>query len=71
MKLLAYRVFDPIAEPLLPKKPANMTPQIAKRAYERYEHGGRQNGRAGQDWTKRSAGFEKMNPVNKQTRTTW
>ena len=49
VKLLAYRVFDPTAAPLLSKKPADMTPQIAKRAYEQ---GGRQTGHADQDWVK-------------------
>jgi H+-transporting ATPase len=52
VKLLAYRVFDPTAAPLLSKKPADMTPQIAKRAYELYEQGGRQDGHADQDWVK-------------------
>jgi len=45
-------VFDPTSTPLLAKKPADMTPQIAKRAYELYEQGGRQDGRADQDWIK-------------------
>jgi len=47
VKLLAYRVFDPTAAPLLVKKqvdakpvPADMTPQVAKRAYELYEQRG-------------------------------
>jgi H+-transporting ATPase len=52
VKLLTYRVFDPTATPLLTKKPADMAPQIAKRAYELYEQGGRQNGHADQDWIK-------------------
>ncbi len=30
VKLLAYRVFDPTAAPLLAKKPVDVTPQIAK-----------------------------------------
>ncbi len=51
-KLLAYRVFDPIAEPLLAKKPVDQTPQIATRAYELYEQRGRQDGGAAQDWEK-------------------
>ncbi len=71
MKLLAYRVFDPTSEPLLSKKPANMTPQIAKRAYELYEQRGRQDGRADQDWAKAEREIRKNEPVNKQTRTTW
>jgi H+-transporting ATPase len=32
------------------KKPLDLTPQIATRAYELYEQRGRQNGRAAQDW---------------------
>jgi hypothetical protein len=50
VKLLAYRVFDPTAAPLLAKKPVDVTPQIAKRAYELYEQRGRRDGQAGQDW---------------------
>ena len=46
LKLLAYRIFDPVkAKPL-----SDLTPHIAKRAYELYERRGRQNGRAAQDW---------------------
>ncbi len=50
MKLLAYRVFDPTAAPLLARAPVDVTPQIAKRAYELYEQRGRQDGSAVQDW---------------------
>jgi H+-transporting ATPase len=50
VKLLAYRVFDPTAAPLLAKKPVEVTPQIAKRAYELYERQGRRAGHAVQDW---------------------
>ena len=50
VKLLAYRVFDPTAAPLLAKTPSDLTPQIAKRAYELYERRGRQDGRTVQDW---------------------
>jgi H+-transporting ATPase len=50
VKLLTYRVFDPIAAPLLAKEPVDVTPQIAKRAYELYERQGRQDGRDVQDW---------------------
>lgn len=51
VKLLAYRVFDPAASPLLVKTPANMRPLIASRAYELYEQRGRQDGQATHDWT--------------------
>jgi H+-transporting ATPase len=50
VKLLAYRVFDPTAAPLLAREPVDVAPQIAKRAYELYEQRGRQDGRTVQDW---------------------
>ena len=52
VKLLAYRVFDPTAAPLLAKEPADVTPQIAERAYELYERQGHREGHAVQDWLK-------------------
>ena len=80
VKLLAYRVFDPVktepkpeakAEPepeakdepepeakdefkpeAKAKTPSDLTPQIAKRAYELYEERGRQSDPALQDWEK-------------------
>ncbi len=50
VKLLAYRVFDPAKVPLLAKRAFDLTPQIARRAYELYELRGRGEGLAGQDW---------------------
>jgi H+-transporting ATPase len=50
VKLLAYRIFDPTKAPLLARKPLDLTPQIATRAYELYEQRGRGAGQAGQDW---------------------
>jgi H+-transporting ATPase len=50
VKLFAYRVFDPTAEPLLSKMPVDQRPQIASRAYELYEQHGHQQGHADQDW---------------------
>jgi H+-transporting ATPase len=50
VKLLAYRIFDPTEAPLLAKKPIDLTPQIATRAYELYEQRGHRDGRAVQDW---------------------
>jgi len=50
VKLLAYRVFDPIAAPLLAKIPVDGTLDIAKPAYELYERQGRREGHAVQDW---------------------
>jgi H+-transporting ATPase len=52
VKLLAYRIFDPVkAEPKPEAKAdtlSDLTPQIAKRAYELYE----ERGRGVQDWEK-------------------
>ena len=48
VKLLAYRIFDPVKA----KAPSDLTPQIAKRAYELYERRGRREGHAVQDWEK-------------------
>jgi hypothetical protein len=50
VKLLAYRMFDPIAASLSPQTHVDAAPQIAKRAFERYEHRGRRDGQADQDW---------------------
>jgi H+-transporting ATPase len=57
IKLLAYRIFDPTAAPLLVKKsavvkpaPVDMTTQIAIRAYEIYELHGHQDGHSVEDW---------------------
>ncbi len=50
VKLVAYRVFDPAAAPLLAKQAVDTTPQIARRAYELYERHGREEGHATRDW---------------------
>ncbi len=50
IKLLAYRIFDPTQAPLLGRKPLDLRPQIASRAYEIYEERGHQAGHATQDW---------------------
>jgi len=62
VKLVAYRVFDPTAAPLLAKKPVDLTPRIAKRAYELYEQRGRQDGRAVQDWGQAEREIRKDEP---------
>jgi hypothetical protein len=43
--MIKWRVLNAVA-----KKPVDMTPQIAKRAYELYEQRGSQDGQAVQDW---------------------
>ncbi len=54
VKLLAYRIFDPPkakANPEAKSEPASdLTPQIAKRAYEIYQQRGQTEGQAAQDW---------------------
>jgi H+-transporting ATPase len=50
VKLLAYRIFDPTTAPLLAKKPLDLTPQIAARAYELYQQRVRGESQADQDW---------------------
>ena len=50
VKLLAYRIFDPITAPLLGRRPRDLTPQIAARAYELYEQRVRGEGQASRDW---------------------
>ena len=50
VKLLAYRIFDPTAAPLLAKRPVDGAPNIAARAYEIYVERGRHDGQADQDW---------------------
>jgi H+-transporting ATPase len=62
VKLLAYRVFDPTAAPLLARTAVDVTPQIAKRAYELYEQRGRQDGRAVQDWRQAEREIRKDEP---------
>ncbi len=46
--MLAYRIFDPVKT----TTPADLTPQIATRAYGLYEQRGRRDGQAAQDWEK-------------------
>ena len=52
VKLLAYRIFDPAIAATKPESkaetPSDLTPQIAKRAYELYE----ERVRGVQDWNK-------------------
>jgi H+-transporting ATPase len=62
VKLLAYRIFDPVkAEPKLEAKaetPSDLTPKIAKRAYELYE----ERVRGVQDWEKAEREIRKDEP---------
>ena len=50
VKLLAYRIFDPTKAPLLGRKPLDLTPQIAARAYELYQERVHGESQQDQDW---------------------
>jgi H+-transporting ATPase len=62
VKLLAYRMFDPDAAPLLAKKPVDVTARVAKRAYELYEQQGRRGDHAVQDWLQAESEIRKDGP---------
>jgi len=67
VKLLAYRFLDPAKPAPRPearaKKPPDLTPQIAARAYELYEGHGHHDGHAVQDWTQAEREVRKDEPV--------
>ncbi len=50
VKLLAYRIFDPAKAASSAKKPLDLTPQIATRAYELFQQRVRGASQADQDW---------------------
>ena len=50
VKLLAYRVFDPTAAPLLARNTPDLTAEIARRAYEIYEQRLQARSPAERDW---------------------
>ncbi len=50
VKLLAYRILDPMKAPGLAQKPRDLAPQIAARAYELYQQRLRGQSQADQDW---------------------
>jgi H+-transporting ATPase len=50
VKLLAYRVFDPTAAPLLARAPLDVRPEIARAAHALYVRQGRRDGHAVEDW---------------------
>jgi plasma-membrane proton-efflux P-type ATPase len=55
--MIKWRVLSVVA-----KKPVDVTPQIARRAYELYEQRGRQHGRAVQDWGQAEREIRKHEP---------
>ena len=70
VKLFAYRVFDPIAAPLLlTKKFVDISPQIAKRAYELYEQRGRLAVEMFRTGCRQNARYGSISPVCRQARS--
>ena len=65
VKLLAYRIFDPVKARTL----ADLTPQIAQRAYELYEREGHRDGHAVQDWLQAEQNIRKDEPTRTARRT--
>jgi hypothetical protein len=55
--MIKWRVLNAVA-----RKPVDVTPQIAKRAYALYEQRGRQDGRAVQDWEQAEREIRKSQP---------
>jgi magnesium-transporting ATPase (P-type) len=55
--MIKWRVLNAVA-----RKPVDVTPQIAKRAYELYEQRGRQDGGADQDWGQAEREIRKDEP---------
>jgi hypothetical protein len=55
--MIKWRVLNAVV-----RKPVDVTPQIAKRAYELYEQRGRQDGRAVQDWEQAEREVRKDEP---------
>ena len=64
VKLLAYRIFDPTKAPLLAKRPLDLTPQIAARAYELYEQRVRGESQQDQDWIEAEREIRKEQAVH-------
>ena len=59
VKLLAYQVFDPTSAPLLGRKPVDLSPQIASRAYEPYQEPVRGESQLAQDGLQPERGTQK------------
>jgi H+-transporting ATPase len=55
--MIKWRVPNTVA-----RKPLDLTPQIATRAYELYEQRGRQDGRAAQDWGRAEREIRNVEP---------
>jgi H+-transporting ATPase len=63
LKLLAYRIFDPIKT----SKPSDLKPEVARQAYELYEKQGHHNGYAVQNWLDAEKKIGNAQSDNKKT----
>jgi H+-transporting ATPase len=63
LKLLAYKIFDPIKN----KMPSDLKPLIAKQAYKLFEKRGRKDGNALQDWEQAEKEIRKTQAKEKPT----
>jgi H+-transporting ATPase len=70
VKLLAYRFVDPVKASVAIQgqaiKPADLRPQITRRAYDLYEQQGHHEGHADQDWNQAEHEVRKENPSKEQ-----
>jgi hypothetical protein len=63
VKLLVYRILD-LVKPAKAVTPSDLTPQIAKLAYELYEREGCRDGHALEDWDEAGREIRKKESVN-------
>jgi H+-transporting ATPase len=68
VKLLAYRIFDPVNVSSPAGKQPDLTLQIAQRAYELYENRGRRDGGAAGDWLQAESEIRRDGATNKGKR---
>ncbi len=66
VKLLAYRIFDPTKAPLFVRKPLDLTPQIAARAYELYQERVHGESQQDQDWHEAEREIRKDQPPTRK-----
>jgi len=67
VKLLAYRILDPTTAPLLAKRPADLTPRIAARAFELYQDRMKGQSQADQDWLEAEREIQTEKPKERIT----
>jgi hypothetical protein len=63
LKLVAYRILDPTKAPLLMKRPADLTPEIAAQAYQLYQDRVRGESQADQDWLEAEREVQQQQPA--------